>query len=62
MLVVVDEVEVVNELLVFVVVVEPLEPAVITKVTTERAGREPPTVPPFNVAEKVDGEETALSM
>lgn len=60
-----DEVEVVNVLDVFVVVVvvEPLdEPVVITKVTMERAGREPPTVPPFNVAEKVDGEETALSM
>lgn len=60
----VDEVDVVNVLDVFVVVVvaEPLEPVVITKVTMERAGREPPTVPPFNVAEKVDGEETALSM
>lgn len=51
------------DVFVVVVVVEPLdEPVVITKVTMERAGREPPTVPPFNVAEKADGEETALSM
>lgn len=60
---IVDEVEVVEELVfVDVVVVEPAEPVVITKVTAERPGREPPTVPPLNVAEKVDGEETELSM